>query len=85
MAKANGGGTGSLEATGAEDAVTELGAGSGLYSPGLFDTYRGFRHEPAAFFMLPVVRKPTPDSATVLGRGWVASGASGRDRRPAST
>ena len=44
----NGGGTGSLEATGAEDAVTELGAGSGLYSPGLFDTYRGFRHDPAA-------------------------------------
>ena len=41
--------TGSLEATGAEDAVTELGAGSGLYSPGLFDTYRRvwFRHAKA--------------------------------------
>ncbi len=78
----NGGGTGSLEATGAEDAVTELGAGSGLYSPGLFDTYRGFRHDPAAFFVLSVVRKPTPESATVLGGGWVASGASGKDRLP---
>ena len=78
----NGGGTGSLEATGAEDAVTELGAGSGLYSPGLFDTYRGFRHEPAAFFVLSVVRKPTTQSATVLGGGWVASGASGKDRLP---
>jgi len=41
--------TGRLEATGAEDAVTELGAGSGLYSPGLFDTYRRvwFRHAKA--------------------------------------
>jgi D-serine deaminase-like pyridoxal phosphate-dependent protein len=78
----NGGGTGSLEATAAEDAVTELGAGSGLYSSGLFDTYRGFRHEPAAFFVLSVVRKPAPDIATVLGGGWVASGASGRDRLP---
>jgi D-serine deaminase-like pyridoxal phosphate-dependent protein len=78
----NGGGTGSLEATAAEDAVTELGAGSGLYSPALFDTYRGFRHEPAAFFVLSVVRKPTPDTATVLGGGWVASGASGPDRLP---
>ena len=78
----NGGGTGSLEATAAEDVVTELGAGSGLYSPGLFDTYRGFRHEPAAFFVLSVVRKPTPGTATVLGGGWVASGASGRDRLP---
>jgi D-serine deaminase-like pyridoxal phosphate-dependent protein len=78
----NGGGTGSLEATGSEDAVTELGAGSGLYSPGLFDTYRGFRHVPAAFFVLAVVRKPTPDVATVLGGGWIASGASGGDRLP---
>jgi hypothetical protein len=78
----NGGGTGSLEATASEEAVSELGAGSGLYSPGLFDTYRGFRHVPAAFFVLAVVRKPAPDVATVLGGGRVASGASGRDRLP---
>ncbi len=78
----NGGGTGSLEATAAEDAVTELSAGSGLYSPALFDTYRRFRYEPAAFFVVAVVRKPTPDTATVLGGGWVASGPSGKDRLP---
>ena len=30
----NGGGTGSLELTGAEDAVTEVAAGSGFYAPG---------------------------------------------------
>lgn len=78
----NGGGTGSLESTGAEDAVTELGAGSGLYGPALFDTYQHFQPHPAAFFVLPVVRKPTPELATLLGGGWVASGAAGPDRLP---
>jgi D-serine deaminase-like pyridoxal phosphate-dependent protein len=81
----NGGGTGILEATAAEDAVTELGAGSGLFSPALFDTYRGFRHQAAAFFVLSVVRKPAAAIATVLGGGWVASGASGKDRLPTPT
>lgn len=78
----NGGGTGSLEATSAEDAVTELGAGSGLYSPGLFDHYQGFRHRPAAYFVLPVVRRPADGIVTVLGGGWVASGPIGKDRLP---
>ncbi|MGA5193113.1 amino acid deaminase/aldolase [Streptomyces exfoliatus] len=78
----NGGGTGSLESTAAEDAVTELGAGSGLYGPTLFDTYRGFRPRPAAFFVQSVVRVPRPAMATVLGGGWPASGAAGPDRLP---
>jgi len=78
----NGGGTGSLESTAAEAAVTELGAGSGLYGPALFDTYQHFRPLPAAFFVLSVVRRPTPDIATVLGGGWIASGAAGPDRLP---
>jgi D-serine deaminase-like pyridoxal phosphate-dependent protein len=78
----NGGGTGSLESTSAEDAVTEVAAGSGLYGPALFDTYRAFTPAPAAFFVLPVVRRPAPDIATVLGGGWVASGAAGPDRLP---
>lgn len=78
----NGGGTGSLESTSAEAAVTELGAGSGLYGPALFDTYASFRPRPAAFFVLSVVRRPTPRIATVLGGGWVASGPAGRDRLP---
>lgn len=78
----NGGGTGSLESTAAEPAVTELAAGSGLYSPGLFDGYAGFRHHPAAFFVLPVVRRPTSNMVTVLGGGWVASGPAGTDRLP---
>ncbi|MCZ0983106.1 amino acid deaminase/aldolase [Streptomyces diastatochromogenes] len=78
----NGGGTGSLETTSGEPAVTELGAGSGLYAPGLFDHYRRFSPLPAAYFVLPVVRRPAPGHATVLGGGWVASGAPGADRLP---
>lgn len=81
----NGGGTGTLESTSAEDAVTELGAGSGLYGPALFDTYQHFKPAPAAFFVLSVVRRPTPDIATVLGGGWIASGAAGPDRLPTPT
>ena len=78
----NGGGTGSLEKTAAEAAVTEIGAGSGLYQPRLFDSYRGFRGTPAAFFALPVVRKPGRRVVTALGGGYLASGPADRARLP---
>jgi D-serine deaminase-like pyridoxal phosphate-dependent protein len=78
----NGGGTGSLEKTSAEPAVTELGAGSGLYHPTLFDAYRGFHGRPAALFALPVVRRPGPRVVTALGGGYVASGPASRSRLP---
>lgn len=78
----NGGGTGSLERTSADPAVTEVSAGSGLYSPALFDHYRGFRHRPAAYVVLPVVRRPTSRIATMLGGGYLASGPPGVDRQP---
>ncbi|MDT0345764.1 alanine racemase [Streptomyces litchfieldiae] len=78
----NGGGTGSVERTAAEPAVTEVAAGSGLYAPALFDGYRAFRPRPAAWFALPVVRRPAPGVVTVLGGGWIASGPPGRDRLP---
>lgn len=81
----NGGGTGSLEATGAEDAVTELTAGSGLYGPGLFDGYRHFSPAPAALFGTDVVRRPGPGFVTVTGGGWIASGPPGPDREPIPT
>ena len=71
----NGGGTGSIEKTAAEPAVTEIGAGSGLYQPRLFDGYRGFSGQPAALFALPVVRRPGPGVVTALGGGYLASGA----------
>jgi D-serine deaminase-like pyridoxal phosphate-dependent protein len=79
----NGGGTGSVERTAAEPAITEVAAGSGLFAPTLFDGYSAFRARPAAFFALPVVREPAPGVATALGGGYVASGAPGWDRVPA--
>ena len=78
----NGGGTGSLEGTSAEAAVTELGAGSGLYHPTLFDGYRGFTGQPAAMFALPVVRRPGPGVVTALGGGYPASGPGNPSRVP---
>ncbi len=78
----NGGGTGSLESTSSEAAVTEIAAGSGLFGPHLFDHYRHFAPAPAAAFALPVVRKPRPGMATLLGGGWVASGPPAVDRLP---
>jgi D-serine deaminase-like pyridoxal phosphate-dependent protein len=78
----NGGGTGSLESTAREAAVTEIAAGSGLYGPALFDTYRAFAPRPAAMFALPVVRRPAPGVATALGGGYLASGPPDRARLP---
>ena len=78
----NGGGTGSVAATAADPAVTEVTAGSGLYGPTLFDAYRAWRPRPAAFFALAVVRRPAPDIATVLGGGWIASGQAVPSRQP---
>ena len=78
----NGGGTGSIERTVAEPAVTEVAAGSGLFAPTLFDGYRAFTPRAAAFFALPVVRRPAPGVATVFGGGYPASGPAGKDRLP---
>lgn len=78
----NGGGTGSIEGTSSETAVTEIAAGSGLFGPHLFDGYSNFQPAPAAAFALSVVRKPRPDMATVLGGGWIASGPPAVDRLP---
>ncbi|MEU8821972.1 amino acid deaminase/aldolase [Actinoplanes sp. NPDC048796] len=78
----NGGGTGSVAATSADPAVTEVTAGSGLYGPTLFDAYSAWRPTPAAFFALSVVRRPAPQIATVLGGGWIASGPAETSRQP---
>jgi len=78
----NGGGTGSLHTTASEDAVTEVTAGSGFYASTLFDRYTAFDQVPAAMFALPVVRRPNEDTVTLLGGGYIASGAAGKDRLP---
>ncbi len=78
----NAGGTGSLESSAAEPWVSEVTAGSGLFGPALFDDYTRFRPRPAAFFALPIVRRPGRRVVTALGGGYVASGPAGPDRLP---
>jgi D-serine deaminase-like pyridoxal phosphate-dependent protein len=78
----NSGGTGSLARIGGLGFATELAAGSGFFAPALFDNYRSLHLEPAAAFALPVVRKPSPELATVLGGGYIASGPAGASRVP---
>jgi D-serine deaminase-like pyridoxal phosphate-dependent protein len=82
LAFVNGGGTGSLELTSAESAVTELAAGSGFYAPTLFDHYSSFKLRPAAMFALPVARRPAPGWVTLLGGGYLASGPADDYRLP---
>jgi D-serine deaminase-like pyridoxal phosphate-dependent protein len=78
----NGGGTGSLAWCTAEDALTEVTAGSGFIDSHLFDYYEGLELVPAAFFALQVVRISDPGFVTCHGGGFVASGAAGADRLP---
>ncbi|MGI8329036.1 amino acid deaminase/aldolase [Actinomadura scrupuli] len=78
----NGGGTGSVETTTLEKAITEVAAGSGLYQPHLFDYYTNFRGHPAALFALSAVRRPAPRIVTALGGGYLASGPGDKLRLP---
>lgn len=78
----NAGGSGSVETTVGDPVVTEVAAGSGLLVPTLFDNYRAFRPRPAAFFGLPVTRRPDHETATVHGGGLIASGPTGASRVP---
>ena len=78
----NAGGTGSLARTAAAGTATELTAGSGFYAPHLFDGYRSLALQPAAFFALPIVRRPSPGTVTALGGGYLASGPADELRLP---
>ncbi|WP_126631904.1 amino acid deaminase/aldolase [Dictyobacter alpinus] len=78
----NGGGTGSLHTTRAEAGVTEITVGSGFYAPALFDNYRDFRYQPAAGFAIEIVRQAHPTIYTCLGGGYIASGATAKDKQP---
>ncbi|MHB8596381.1 MAG: amino acid deaminase/aldolase [Ktedonobacteraceae bacterium] len=78
----NGGGTGSMRTTRAEEVVTEITVGSGFYSPALFDNYRDFHYQPAAGYAIEIVRQPGPSLYTCLGGGYIASGAVGTDKQP---
>jgi D-serine deaminase-like pyridoxal phosphate-dependent protein len=78
----NSGGTGSVEISSADRAVTEVTAGSGLYGPALFDKYDIFQPEHAVAYALGVVRRPTARIATTFGGGYVASGPAKKSRLP---
>ena len=78
----NAGGTGSLDITGTDPAITELTAGSGLFTPTLFDHYDAFEARPAAFYVLSVVRKPAKNIATLFSGGYIASGPANKNRLP---
>ncbi|MCH8542887.1 MAG: amino acid deaminase/aldolase [Alcanivorax sp.] len=78
----NGGGTGSLDTTRHDPAVTEVTAGSGLYAPTLFDHYRDLNYAPAALFALEVVRQPGVGRITCLGGGYIASGGTSPGKAP---
>ena len=75
-------GSGSVDSAASDPVVTEVAAGSGLLGPTLVDHYHSFAPRPAAFFAVPVVRRPSHQVATVHGGGLVASGTAGRDKLP---
>ncbi|MFN3429446.1 MAG: amino acid deaminase/aldolase [Candidatus Sericytochromatia bacterium] len=78
----NGGGTGSMESTAAEEVVTEIAAGSGFFAPTLFDGYTGFKHLPAAAYAIEITRRPAPGLYTCSGGGYPASGAVDKNKAP---
>lgn len=78
----NGGGTGSLDVSAAEGTLTELAAGSGFYTPVIFDNFADINHKPSAYFVCQVSRLPAKGWATVNSGGWIASGPAGADRLP---
>ncbi|MBL7728360.1 MAG: alanine racemase [Dinghuibacter sp.] len=78
----NGGGTGSMETTAREKVVTEITAGSGFFNGHLFDNYKAFQPEPALLFALEIVRMPNKNTYTCFGGGYIASGATGKEKLP---
>ena len=81
ISRVNGGGTGSLRTTSKDAAITEITAGSGFYSPALFDHYDDFQFAPAAGFAIEVTRHSHENIWTCFGGGYPASGT-GPDRAP---
>ena len=78
----NGGGSGSLVSTLADDSVTEVTVGSGFYASGLFHHFTEVQYQPAAFFAIQVVRKPAPGMIACQGGGYVASGPTDNSKAP---
>jgi D-serine deaminase-like pyridoxal phosphate-dependent protein len=78
----NGGGSGSLVSTLADESVTEVTVGSGFYASGLFHHFREVQYQPSAFFALQTVRVPKPGMITCQGGGYIASGPIEKSKAP---
>jgi D-serine deaminase-like pyridoxal phosphate-dependent protein len=78
----NGGGSGSLVSTLADESVTEVTVGSGFYASGLFHHFKQVKYQPSAFFALQVVRVPKPGMITCQGGGYIASGPTEASKAP---
>jgi D-serine deaminase-like pyridoxal phosphate-dependent protein len=78
----NGGGSGSIDFSVADGAVTEITVGSAFFGPAFFDGYRQLQYKPAAGFAIEITRLPEPGIYTCQGGGYVASGSGGPERLP---
>lgn len=78
----NGGGSGSIDFTVADETVTEITIGSAFYFPALFSKYENLPLQNAVSFGLRVTRQPEEGVIVCHGGGYVASGASGVDKNP---
>ena len=84
LGSSTGGGTGKYARTAGAGIVSRAHRRLGLLAPALFDNYRSLALDPAAFFSLSVVRRPVGGVATLLGGGYLASGAAGAGPPPRS-
>jgi len=78
----NGGGSGSLVSTLADESVSEVTVGSGFFASGLFHHFKEVKYQPSAFFALQVVRVPRPGMVTCQGGGYIASGPTEGSKAP---
>lgn len=78
----NAGGSGSMHFSSEQQEVTEITVGSAFFSPALFDNYEKLSLTPAAGFAVRITRQFAPHIAVAHGGGYIASGATGRNRSP---
>ena len=72
----NGGGSGCFQETAAESTITEIGVGSALFKPHIFDLINSMRiFTPSLFMALRVVRRPRPNVITAFSGGFICSGS----------
>ena len=77
----NGGGTGSVNLSSEDTALTEITAGSAFFCPGFVSDFSNVQFDPALLVALQVVRSSDTDYVTCgIGGGITASGPPGADR-----